>query len=207
LTDVSNSLEPYDNLQHNNFNYDFNSTFLDTSSSLPLDWSELSVTPDLGSWETNLLGLDHIAEIPTVDNFLYTNLTTPLYVPHTSPVSTSSNTHLNLPPKTTTNLATAPPTTTPPMPITTPYTSTPTDATSKSSSPQSPKSSTSDHHPGVRKRSLNTLAARRYRQRRVDQVAMLEAALKESEAEKDALKARVARLEGEVDVLRSLISK
>lgn len=59
----------------------------------------------------------------------------------------------------------------------------------------------------VRKRQLNTLAARRYRQKRVDQVSELEAALKESEREKDALKVRVARLEGEVEILRDLVGR
>jgi len=57
----------------------------------------------------------------------------------------------------------------------------------------------------IQKRELNTLAARRYRQKRVDQMAELEAQLKESNAERDALKVRVARLEGEVDVLRGLL--
>jgi len=52
------------------------------------------------------------------------------------------------------------------------------------------------------KRTRNTLAARRYRQRRVDQMSDLEAALKETQAERDALKVRVARLEGELDALR-----
>lgn len=52
------------------------------------------------------------------------------------------------------------------------------------------------------KRTRNTLAARRYRQRRVDEMSDLEAALKETQAERDALKVRVARLEGELDALR-----
>lgn len=57
----------------------------------------------------------------------------------------------------------------------------------------------------VKKRTLNTLAARRYRQKRVDQVSGLESALKETELERDALKVRVARLEGELEVLRGLV--
>lgn len=59
----------------------------------------------------------------------------------------------------------------------------------------------------VQKRTLNTMAARRYRQKRVDQVSGLEDALKETQAERDALKVRVARLEGEVEVLRGLLKK
>ncbi|KAK6598793.1 bZIP transcription factor [Botrytis cinerea] len=50
-------------------------------------------------------------------------------------------------------------------------------------------------------------AARRYRQKRVDQMSSLEAALKEVERERDALKVRVAKLEGETDILKSLLSK
>ena len=74
------------------------------------------------------------------------------------------------------------------------------------SSKSSPEPRELKHLPeGVKKRTLNTLAARRYRQRRVDQVSGLEAALKETEAERDDLKTRVARLEGELDVLRRLM--
>lgn len=74
-----------------------------------------------------------------------------------------------------------------------------------SDSRDSPRFKDSNHAPtGIKKRTLNTLAARRYRQRRTDQVAGLEIALKETEAERDALKNRVARLEGELDVLRRL---
>ncbi|KAF2475649.1 uncharacterized protein BDR25DRAFT_87449, partial [Lindgomyces ingoldianus] len=57
----------------------------------------------------------------------------------------------------------------------------------------------------VEKRRQNTLAARRYRQKRVDQMTSLESALKETQSERDALKVRVARLEGEVETLRHLL--
>ncbi|XTI87832.1 hypothetical protein V2W45_1468303 [Cenococcum geophilum] len=57
----------------------------------------------------------------------------------------------------------------------------------------------------IEKRKLNTLAARRYRQKRVDQMNGLEAALKETQLERDALKVRVARLEGEAEILRQLL--
>jgi len=75
-----------------------------------------------------------------------------------------------------------------------------------SSSPTSTSTKTQSNPSRARKRTLNTLAARRYRQKRVDQVAGLEIALKESEAEKDSLKIRVAKLEAEVEVLRGLIA-
>jgi len=57
----------------------------------------------------------------------------------------------------------------------------------------------------VEKRKQNTLAARRYRQKRVDQMSTLESELKETQSERDALKVRVARLEGEVETLRALL--
>ena len=57
----------------------------------------------------------------------------------------------------------------------------------------------------IEKRKQNTLAARRYRQKRVDQMSTLETELKETQAERDALKVRLARLEGEVETLRQLL--
>lgn len=57
----------------------------------------------------------------------------------------------------------------------------------------------------IEKRKQNTLAARRYRQKRVDQMSSLESALKETQTERDDLKVRVARLEGEVETLRELL--
>jgi hypothetical protein len=72
-----------------------------------------------------------------------------------------------------------------------------------SSSSSSPSSSPSSSR--IQKRTLNTLAARRYRQKRLDQMTSLEAKLKESEREKELLQIRVARLEGEVEVLRGLL--
>ncbi|CAO2652949.1 Nn.00g023600.m01.CDS01 [Neocucurbitaria sp. VM-36] len=73
------------------------------------------------------------------------------------------------------------------------------------------KLSTSKHSPlapevaRVEKRKANTLAARRYRQKRVDQMSSLETELKEVKTERDNLKVRCARLEGEVETLRALL--
>jgi len=78
-------------------------------------------------------------------------------------------------------------------------------STTGSKSPSKSLNSTNNNPSKVHKRTLNTLAARRYRQKRVDQVSSLESALKETEAERDELKIRVARLEGEVQVLRGLM--
>lgn len=69
----------------------------------------------------------------------------------------------------------------------------------------SPQSQSETNPSRVKKRTLNTLAARRYRQKRVDQMQGLESALKETETERDDLKLKVARLEAEVDVLRRLV--
>ncbi|OAL48111.1 hypothetical protein IQ07DRAFT_633731 [Pyrenochaeta sp. DS3sAY3a] len=57
----------------------------------------------------------------------------------------------------------------------------------------------------IEKRKANTLAARRYRQKRVDQMSGLESELKEVKTERDDLKVRCARLEGEVETLRALL--
>jgi predicted nuclease with TOPRIM domain len=59
----------------------------------------------------------------------------------------------------------------------------------------------------VAKRSLNTLAARRYRQKRVDQMNDLETVLKETQTERDELKVRVARLEGELEAFKGLLKR
>jgi hypothetical protein len=60
---------------------------------------------------------------------------------------------------------------------------------------------------GIQKRKLNTLAARKYRQKRIDHINDLEAKLKASQIARDALKIRAARLEGEVEVLRRLVAR
>jgi hypothetical protein len=57
----------------------------------------------------------------------------------------------------------------------------------------------------VEKRKANTMAARRYRQKRVDQMSTLETQLKDTQSERDNLKVRCARLEGEVETLRALL--
>jgi hypothetical protein len=71
-------------------------------------------------------------------------------------------------------------------------------ASTKSSPPNEPPSK-------IEKRKANTLAARRYRQKRVDQMSGLEAELKEVKADRDEWKVRCAKLEGEVEALRALL--
>ena len=57
----------------------------------------------------------------------------------------------------------------------------------------------------VEKRESNTLAARRYRQRRVDQVNNLEVELEKVKQERDELRIRVSKLEGETDGSTTLV--
>lgn len=57
----------------------------------------------------------------------------------------------------------------------------------------------------VEKRTANTLAARRYRQKRLDKVAELESALEATQLERDTLKVQVAKLQGENEVLKDLV--
>ncbi|MDI1484879.1 MAG: hypothetical protein OHK93_000013 [Ramalina farinacea] len=80
-----------------------------------------------------------------------------------------------------------------PLPASVPTTSPPDD-----SSPPS--------DPQARKRHLNTLAARRCRQRRTDKTQNLAGELKETQVERDKLKLQVAQMEGEMRVLRQMLS-
>lgn len=59
----------------------------------------------------------------------------------------------------------------------------------------------------IEKRESNTLAARRYRQRRVDQMKNLEMELEKIKRERDELRIRVSKLEGETEALRSLVPR
>ena len=59
----------------------------------------------------------------------------------------------------------------------------------------------------MEKRKANTLAARRYRQNRLEKIAELDSALKATQLERDALKVQVAKLDGENQVLRKIIGE
>lgn len=59
----------------------------------------------------------------------------------------------------------------------------------------------------VEKRRLNTLAARRCRQRRVDRLKGVEDELELVRKERDELRLRVSKLEGETEALRGLLSR
>ncbi|KAL4781356.1 hypothetical protein BJX76DRAFT_350228 [Aspergillus varians] len=76
------------------------------------------------------------------------------------------------------------------------------------SSPASRESSSPKDNPSrISKRQLNTMAARRYRQRRLDQMAQLEEELAAVKRERDELKMRVSKLEGETEALRSMVKE
>lgn len=57
----------------------------------------------------------------------------------------------------------------------------------------------------VLKRQRNTLAARKYRQKRLDRISELEDALKDMTAERDDLKLKLARQEAETAALREMM--
>ena len=59
----------------------------------------------------------------------------------------------------------------------------------------------------VEKRKLNTLAARRCRQRRVDRMKELEAELEKVRKERDDWRLKCSKLEGETDALKGLLTR
>jgi len=76
------------------------------------------------------------------------------------------------------------------------------------SSPEGSKSvpaSSTGRSARVEKRKANTLAARRYRQKRLDRVAELEAEVKKTQEERDDFKDQVLRLLGETELLKDLL--
>ncbi|TAQ83444.1 hypothetical protein B7494_g8237 [Chlorociboria aeruginascens] len=94
-----------------------------------------------------------------------------------------------------------------PLPPPLSSTTTPSSRTSPPSNTSPNPSSSSISNSRIAKRTKNTLAARRYRQKKIDEMATLEQILEEMRRERDALKERVARLEGEREVLRGLVGK
>lgn len=74
-------------------------------------------------------------------------------------------------------------------------------------SPSSPTNKSPHIQDKETKRRMNTLAARRYRQKRNDEVEALTSELKDTREERDELKLRVAKLEGEAELLRRLLAE
>ncbi|KAH0489462.1 hypothetical protein TgHK011_009890 [Trichoderma gracile] len=65
----------------------------------------------------------------------------------------------------------------------------------------------SDEAQAAIKRQRNTMAARKYRQKRLDRIADLERALSDIACERDELKPRLARREAEVEALREVLGR
>ncbi|KAH6609128.1 gaf domain nucleotide-binding [Trichoderma cornu-damae] len=65
----------------------------------------------------------------------------------------------------------------------------------------------SDEAQAAIKRQRNTMAARKYRQKRLDRIADLERALSEMTGERDDLKLKLARREAEVEALREMLGR
>jgi hypothetical protein len=81
-------------------------------------------------------------------------------------------------------------------------------SSSGSSSSHKRKSSPEDESAAVAlKRQRNTLAARKYRQKRLDRISELEAALAAMTSERDDMRLQLARCEASVDALREMLSK
>lgn len=59
----------------------------------------------------------------------------------------------------------------------------------------------------MEKRRLNTLAARRCRQRRADRMKDLEEELEKVRRERDDLRLKCSKLEGETDALKGLLTR
>lgn len=57
------------------------------------------------------------------------------------------------------------------------------------------------------KRQRNTLAARKYRQKRLDRISELEKALEDMTGDRDSLKLQLARREAEVEALREMLGR
>ncbi|KAF2460242.1 hypothetical protein BDY21DRAFT_270847, partial [Lineolata rhizophorae] len=76
--------------------------------------------------------------------------------------------------------------------------------TKSSSRGPSPPSSTTESKI-IEKRQRNTLAARKYRQKRLDRIAELERALEDVSRERDDLRVQLARRDAEVTTLRGIM--
>lgn len=85
----------------------------------------------------------------------------------------------------------------------------PSSAGSKRKQPASPgaDADTDGHDEVAIKRQRNTMAARKYRQKRLDRIADLERALGEMTGERDELRLQLARREAEADALREMLAR
>ncbi|UPK90470.1 hypothetical protein LCI18_001405 [Fusarium solani-melongenae] len=159
--------------------------------------NNVGVEQDLG------IGEDFLSQEPPL-----INITNTLQQPTSSPP---------LAPPTTTTTTSAAATTTPTsnnkspsIPGTSTFSLHPSPAASSSSGSSSHKrkSSPEDESDAVAlKRQRNTLAARKYRQKRLDRISELEEALAAMTSERDDMRLQLARREAQVDALREMLSK
>lgn len=82
----------------------------------------------------------------------------------------------------------------------------PSHRSSPNSEGQGPETST-PHADKILRRQRNTIAARKYRQKKVDRISDLEKMLEEMTRERDELRLRLARQEAETDALKSIMKK
>ena len=150
--------------------------------------------PDLNALDTQLLDVGD--GFLTPEQPLNIN-SAPIEQPSTT--STSSTPHPTTTTTTTTNKS--------PIPGTSTFSLHPSPSSSSGSSLKR-KSSPEDEDANVTlKRQRNTLAARKYRQKRLDRISELEAALAAMTNERDDIRLQLARREAEVDALREMLDK
>ncbi|CVL01558.1 uncharacterized protein FPRN_11501 [Fusarium proliferatum] len=149
--------------------------------------------------------LDTNTQLDVGDGFLAQEQ--PLITVNSSPLeqpSTSSTPH---PPTTTTTTTTTNKSPSSSIPGTSTFSLHPSPSSSSGSS-RKRKSSPEDEESAVTlKRQRNTLAARKYRQKRLDRISELEEALAAMTNERDDMRLQLARREAEVDALREMLGK
>ncbi|CBF85607.1 hypothetical protein AN1812.2 [Aspergillus nidulans FGSC A4] len=150
-----------------------------TTTADDIDWTALGCLPQ-SEHPANSLGSQSQGLTPSVDS--------------PDPPFNSTQPRILTTDLSTTHITTTKPIQPQPMPSVTSL------STSRESSPKE-----KEHLSRITKRQLNTLAARRYRQRKLDKVAQLEEELAAVKRERDELKMRVSKLEGETEVLRSMV--
>ncbi|QGI85382.1 hypothetical protein CEK26_012111 [Fusarium fujikuroi] len=153
--------------------------------------------PDMNALDTN-------TQLDVGDGFLAQEQ--PLITVTSSPLeqpSTSSTPH----PPTTTTTTTTNKSPSSSIPGTSTFSLHPSPSSSSGSS-RKRKSSPEDEESAVTlKRQRNTLAARKYRQKRLDRISELEEALAAMTNERDDMRLQLARREAEVDALREMMGK
>lgn len=90
------------------------------------------------------------------------------------------------------------------------YTAAPGAPSSHRSSPNSDgqgQEISTPHTDKILRRQRNTIAARKYRQKKVDRISDLEKMLEDMTRERDELRLRLARQEAETEALRSVMRK